>query len=63
MKMNEETLLKIARLAAPKLETLKVRNWDALDFIEVHVLGLKNAVRAAYDLGRTDAKSRRRRQC
>ena len=61
MKMNEETLLKIARLAAPELETLKVRNRDALDFIEVHVLGLKNAVRAAYDLGRTDGEKETQR--
>jgi hypothetical protein len=61
MKMNEKTLLKIARLAAPELETLKVRNRDALDFIEVHVLGLKNAIRAAYDLGRSDAEKRARR--
>jgi hypothetical protein len=61
MKMNEETLLKIARLAEPELKTLKVRNRDALDFIEVHVLGLKNAIRAAYDLGRSDAEKRARR--
>jgi len=61
MKMNEETLLKIARLAVPELETLKVRNRDALDFIEVHVLGLKNAIRAAYELGRIDAEKRERR--
>lgn len=52
--MNEELLLKIARLAAPELETLRVRNRDALDFVEVSVLGLKNAIRTAYDLGRRE---------
>lgn len=52
--MNEKLLLKIARLAAPELETLRVRNRDALDFVEVSVMGLKNAIRTAYDLGRRE---------
>ena len=62
MKMNEQTLLKLARLAAPNIETLKERKSDRLDFHEVHVIGLANAIRAAYDLGRTDAENRVRRQ-
>ena len=59
--MNEQTLLKIARLAAPNLKTLKIQNRDALDFVEVHVLALKSAIRAAYDLGRIAAEKRRQR--
>ena len=61
MAMNEQTLLKLARLAAPGIETLKERKSDRLDFHEIHVTGLANALRAAYDLGRTDAENRARR--
>jgi len=59
--MNNEKLLKLARLAVPGIETLNVRNRDRLDFYEVHVTGLANALRAAYELGRTDAENRVRR--
>ncbi len=55
--MNEKMLLTIARLAAPELETLRVRNRDALDFAEVSVMGLKNALRAAYGLGKRDGEN------
>ena len=61
MAMNEQTLIRLARLAVPGIETLKVRNRDRADFHETHVTGLANALRAAYDLGRTDAENRARR--
>ena len=56
--MNEKTLLRIARLARPGLETLQERKRDALDFFEVHVLGFKNAIKVAYELGLQDALKR-----
>ena len=59
--MNEETLLKLARFAAPGIETLKERKFDRLDFHETHVVDLANAIRAAYDLGRREAEAARRR--
>lgn len=59
--MNEQTLLKLARLAVPGIETMKERKSDHLDFHEAHVTGLANAIRAAYDLGRRDAEEAKRR--
>jgi len=59
--MNEETLIKLARLAVPHIETMKERKSDRLDFHETHVADLANAIRAAYDLGRRDAEEARRR--
>ena len=53
--MNNETLLKLARIAVPGIETLQERRSDCLDFCEVHVTGLANALRAAYELGLRDA--------
>ena len=58
--MNDATLLRIARLACLSLETLQERRRDCLDFHEVHVLGLKRAIEAAYKLGlRAGAKRRK----
>jgi hypothetical protein len=59
--MNEQTLLKLARLAVPGIETMKERKSDRLDFHEVYVTSLANAIRAAYDLGRRDAEEAKRR--
>jgi len=59
--MNEQTLLKLARLAVPGIETMKECKSDRLDFHTVHVADLANAIRAAYDLGRRDAEAARRR--
>ena len=61
MAMNEQTLIKLARLAVPGIETLQERKSDRLDFHETHVVALANALRAAYDLGRSDAENRARR--
>ena len=55
MAMNEQTLIKIARLAVPGIETLKERKSDGMDFHETHVTGLANALRAAYELGLREA--------
>ena len=38
------------------IETLKERGLDRLDFHEVSVSGLKNALEAAYEAGRKDAQ-------
>jgi len=38
------------------IETLKGRGLDRLDFHEVSVSGLKNALEAAYEAGRKDAQ-------
>jgi hypothetical protein len=61
MAMNEQTLIRLARLAVPGIETLKAHSRDRADFHETHVTGLANALRAAYDLGRADAEDRARR--
>ena len=38
------------------IETLKTRGLDQLDFHEVSVSGLKNALEAAYEAGRKDTQ-------
>ncbi len=38
------------------IETLKERGLDRLDFHEVSVCGLKDALEAAYEAGRKDAQ-------
>ena len=38
------------------IETLKERGLDRLDFHEVSVSGLKNALEAAYEVGRKNAQ-------
>jgi hypothetical protein len=35
------------------IETMEPRNMDSLDFRDVSVVGLKKALRAAYDAGRS----------
>lgn len=58
--MDEKTLLRIARPACPNLETLQERRRDCLDFHEAHVLGLKRAIEAAYELGLRDSANRQK---
>ena len=40
------------------IETLKTRGLDRLDFHEVNILKLKNALEAAYEAGRKDGKEK-----
>jgi len=54
MKRNE-LLEKIAKDHL-SIETLKERGLDRLDFHEVSVCGLKDALEAAYEAGRKDAQ-------
>ena len=54
MKRNE-LLEKIAKDHL-SIETLKERGLDRLDFHDVSVSGLKNALEAAYEAGRNDAQ-------
>lgn len=54
----EETLERIAR-ETMSIETLKTRNSDSLDFHEVSVWRLKEALNAAYQAGLSAASSPR----
>jgi len=51
--LDETELLKLARIAVPGLETLQERKRDSLDFHETSVVNLEKALRAAYELGRS----------
>ncbi len=51
--LNDKTLLDLARIAVPGLETLQERKHDNLDFHEVAVWNLEKALRATYELGRS----------
>lgn len=42
-----------------RVETLVVRNRDSLDFHEVSVWGIRDALQAAYDLGKTVGAAQR----
>lgn len=55
---TEETLERIAREAL-NIETLKTRNSDSLDFHDVAVWRLKEALEAAYQAGLSAASSAR----
>ena len=59
--MNEKKLLKVARLARRELATLQEREGDALEYVEVNLLGFKEAIRTAYQLGLRDGKIARNR--
>lgn len=54
----EEVLERIARQSL-NIETLKTRNSDSLDFHDVAVWGLKEALEAAYQAGLSAANSAR----
>ena len=45
-------LLEIARTHFPSIETLETRNSDGLDFHDVAVWAIRNALEAAYEAGR-----------
>ena len=49
--LSEKALLEWARKAVPGLETLEFRNLDRLDFHEVSVGSLREALLAAYEAG------------
>lgn len=51
----DQTLEQIAQTEL-RIETLRERKSDSLDFHEVSVWGLKRALKAAYDAGRNDTK-------
>ncbi len=50
-----ETLLQKIAMDHLFIETLETRNSDRLDFHEVSVWGVKNALMAAYEVGRQAA--------
>ena len=50
--LSDKRLLELARKAVPGLETLQTRNSDRLDFYELAVWNLVDALRAAYELGK-----------
>ena len=52
----EALLLEIAQKHFPDLETLETRNSDGLDFHDVAVWAIRNALEAAYTAGQTAAK-------
>ena len=51
-------LLEIARRHIPSIETLAARNSDALDFHDVAVWSLRNALADAYAAGQAAAAAR-----
>ena len=55
--LSDKRLLELARKAVPWLETLQTRNSDRLDFHEVAVWNLVEAIRAAYELGKGERKN------
>ena len=55
--LSDKRLLELARKAVPGLETLQTRNSDRLDFHEIAVSGLAEALRAAYELGKGERKN------
>ena len=52
----EALLLAIARTHFPNIETLETRNSDCLDFHDVAVWAIRNALEAAYAAGQAAAK-------
>ena len=48
----EALLLAIARTHFPNIETLETRNSDGLDFHDVAVWAIRDALEAAYEAGR-----------
>lgn len=54
MTAKQDLFTKIARKHL-SIETLEPRNRDSLDFHEVGVVGLRQALQDAYDAGRADA--------
>ena len=52
----EALLLSIARTHFPNIETLETRNSDCLDFHDVAVWAIRNALEAAYAAGQAAAK-------
>ena len=52
----EALLLEIAQKHFPDLETLETRNSDGLDFHDVAVWAIRNALEAAYAAGQAAAK-------
>ena len=54
--MKKSTYKKLEKIAAEKLgiETLETRMSDGLDFHEVAVWSLREALKAAYELGKSE---------
>ena len=52
----EALLLAIARTHFPNIETLETRNSDGLDFHDVAVWAIRNALEAAFAAGHAAAK-------
>ena len=49
---SDALLLAIAQKHFPNIETLETRNSDGLDFHDVAVWAIRNALEAAYEAGR-----------
>jgi uncharacterized protein DUF6900 len=52
----EALLLEIALKHFPNIETLETRNWDRLDFHDVAIWSIRDALAAAYAAGQAEAK-------
>jgi len=62
MKSKQQRILEIAKGAIFDLETLERRGHDSLDFFEISVWSFKDALEAAYQLGREDEKRSQERK-
>ena len=60
MKAFEKTLKQLEEIAREQLfiETLETRNSDSLDFHEVSVWGVKEALRLAFELGKAEGQKK-----
>jgi uncharacterized protein DUF6900 len=52
----EALLLEITLKHFPNIETLETRNWDRLDFHDVSIWSIHDALAATYAAGQADAK-------
>jgi len=52
----EALLLEITLKHFPNIETLEARNWDRLDFHDVAIWSIHDALAAAYAAGQAEAK-------
>jgi Family of unknown function (DUF6900) len=51
----EALLLEITLKHFPNIETLETRNWDRLDFHDVAIWSIRDALAAAYAAGQAEA--------
>lgn len=60
IKMNKKTLKKLEEIAKDQLfiETLETRMSDGLDFHDVSVWGVKEALKLAFELGKAEGQKK-----